>query len=67
MSRIYTASDGDRLDIIVFKAYEDLTPMPLVLEANPHLLEREELSAGDIVSLPDWSPPKAKEESQKLW
>lgn len=63
----YQCSDGDRLDIIVFKAYGSLEPMNIVLEANPHLLDHANLKAGDTVFLPSWQPPVKKEEAKTLW
>jgi len=63
----YLCSDGDRLDGVVWMHYASLEPMGLVLEANPHLLERAELSVGDVVTLPFWAPPVAKAEARTLW
>jgi len=63
----YQCSDGDRLDIIVFKAYGSLEAMNTVLEANPHLLDHTSLRAGETVYLPDWQPPIIKQETRTLW
>lgn len=62
----YIAVDGDRLDVVVFRAYESLEPFSMVLEANPHLQSDEVLKAGEIVYLPEWRREE-KEEVQALW
>jgi len=63
----YLCSDGDRLDTVVYQAYASLQPMDLVLIANPHLLEHTSLRAGEMVALPFWQPPIAKQEARTLW
>jgi len=62
----YIATDGDRLDAIVFRHYETLEPFSIVLLANPLLHTKEVLESGDVVLLPDWQPPRT-EEVQALW
>lgn len=62
----YIANDGDRIDIVVFKAYESLDNFFEVLEVNQHLLGKETLDSGDIVYLPIFEV-KPKEETKALW
>ena len=48
------AYKGQRLDQIIYKEYKSLDKniVNAVLAANPHLLKKVELEAGDIVNLP---------------
>lgn len=65
----YRAVSGDRLDIIVFKAYGriDVDIMAKVMDANEHLLVSAQLSAGDIVNLPDIQIVQTESYAQALW
>lgn len=62
----YIANDGDRVDVVAYKAYETLDNFNEVLNANPHLLEKELLHSGDVVWLPDYKPPDVSE-VKTLW
>ncbi|MBE0491098.1 MAG: phage tail protein [Sulfurospirillum sp.] len=62
----YMAHDGDRIDAVVFRAYESLDNFFAVLEANQHLLGKDTLNSGDIVYLPIFET-KPKEETKALW
>lgn len=56
MMKSYSCSDGDRIDLIVFKYYGDLTHLNDVVGANNHLCKLSlDLKSGEIVHLPDFS------------
>jgi len=65
----YRAIDGDRLDIIMFKAYgsidKDITEA--VLDANEHLLSSSVLKAGDVVYLPEIQTAQNEITTKALW
>ena len=65
----YRAKDGDRLDIIMFKAYGsiDKTVTEAVLDANEHLLSSSVLKAGDIVYLPEIQTTQDETKTKALW
>ncbi len=67
MSRQIMAIDGDRLDLICWKHYGSLDGriVEQVLEANPGISFKTELSAGQLVSLPIIDTSKVLERS--LW
>lgn len=60
---IYTASDDERLDSIVYKYYKSLDNFALVLELNSNLANKTHLCAGDIVILPEI---KKEDETKEL-
>ena len=65
----YRTIDGDRLDIIVFKAYGSIDAhiMDAVMDANPHLLDKTVLSAGYIVYLPEIETVQPESTTKALW
>jgi len=65
----YRAVEGDRLDIIVFKAYGsiDAVVFDAVLDANEHLLQSSVLQAGDIVYLPKVAQTSKNKKTKALW
>jgi phage tail protein X len=65
----YMAKDGDRLDVIIFKAYgnNDADVTATVLDANEHLLNTNSLKAGDIVYLPEIEQKTSENPSKALW
>ena len=65
----YRTKDGDRLDIIVFKAYGsvDTEIMDVVLDANEHLLSSAILPANSIVYLPEIITTQNTSTSKALW
>lgn len=65
----YRAADGDRLDIIIFKAYGsiDANVMDAVMEENEHLLVASKLTAGDVVFLPEVQIQQSESEVKALW
>ena len=67
MSRQIMAIDGDRLDLICWKHYGSLDGriVEQVLEANPGISFKTELSAEQLVSLPIIDTSKVLERS--LW
>lgn len=46
------ATQGDRLDQIIYTVYKTLDVMNEVMMANPHLMSKPILDDGDIVYLP---------------
>ena len=62
----YKATDGDRLDQIVFNHYNTLKVFNKVLEANKHIGAKTVLAAGDVIKLPVIELPKTKE-VKGLW
>jgi phage tail protein X len=67
--KIYMAKDGDRIDVIIFKAYgnNDADVTAAVLDANEHLLDANRLKAGDIVYLPEIQQSKSEDQTKVLW
>jgi phage tail protein X len=65
----YRAKDGDRLDVIIFKAYGniDADVTAAVLDENEHLLSAAVLKAGDIVYLPEINESYIESQSKALW
>ena len=65
----YTASDGDRLDRIIYAHYRTLeqSVVAVVIEANVHLAHKVSLDAGDVVNLPDVEPETTDTASRALW
>ncbi len=65
----YRAVDGDRLDVIVFKAYGSIDNeiFAAVLDANEHLLDCTTLRAGDIVYLPEIEAKTQEQKTEALW
>jgi len=55
------ATQGDRLDQIIFIHYGTLDVMNDVMMSNAHLMRKAILSTGDIVYLPDVSVPEQSE------
>jgi len=47
------ATQGDRLDQIIYTVYKTLDVMNEVMISNPHLMSKPILDDGDIVYLPD--------------
>lgn len=65
--RTTTAREGDMIDEIVWHHYGATNGnLEATLEANPHLLGKLRLDAGDIVNLPERKPPPA-EAGFRLW
>ena len=65
----YVCSDGDVLDAVVYRHYgnREARQLEIVLEANPGIAAvADQLSAGDIVLLPEISAPAAGG-AVKLW
>ena len=62
-----TAYKGQRLDQIIYKKYSTLESdvVNAVLSANPHLLNKLELEAGDVVNLPEIETKEPK--GRHLW
>jgi len=67
--KLYRAVEGDRLDIIAFKAYGSVEPnvMAALLEENEHLLENSIIDVGEIVNLPDVETKEAESSVKALW
>jgi len=63
MDKIYIATDGDRLDTIVYAHYGHLRFFEQVLALNPKL--GATLKAGDKVFLPEIK--ETTKEQAKLW
>lgn len=65
----YRAKEGDRLDIIMFKAYGsvDKEVTEALLDANEHLLGSSVLKAGDIVYLPQLQTTQDETKTKALW
>lgn len=48
----YIALDGDRWDLIAWKAYGDATKYPEIVKANPAVPIRPFIEAGTIINVP---------------
>ena len=65
----YRPQEGERLDTIIFKAYEsiDANVMDIVLDANEHLLDRTKMKSGDVVYLPAIMQETEQSTTKALW
>lgn len=61
------ATQGDRLDQIIFAHYGTLDVMNEAMMANPHLLAKPILDEGDRVALPDIAIEAQSETGVSLW
>lgn len=61
------ATQGDRLDQIIYAYYGTLDVMNEVMMSNPHLMSTPILSTGDKVYLPDIIKPVQAETGMNLW
>lgn len=61
------ATQGDRLDQIIYTYYGTLDVMNEVMMSNVNLLSKTILDAGDVVYLPDISAPEQPETGVSLW
>lgn len=62
------ATQGDRLDQIIYQHYDTLDVMNEVMIANVHLLRKAILDNGDKVYLPDIDvTPQSETEGVNLW
>lgn len=61
------ATQGDRLDQIIYQYYGTLNVMNEVMMSNVHLLSKTILDAGDEVYLPDITAPSQTESGVNLW
>lgn len=61
------ATQGDRLDQIIYAYYGTLDVMNKVMMSNVHLMPKPILDTGDKVYLPDISVPEQSESGVSLW
>lgn len=61
------ATQGDRLDQIIYAAYKTLDVMNEVMMANSHLMSKPILSDGDKVYLPTIVKSLEPEKGVSLW
>lgn len=61
------ATQGDRLDQIIYAAYGTLDVMNEVMINNPHLMSKPVLDNGDKVYLPDIIQTSQPETGVSLW
>lgn len=61
------ATQGDRLDVIIYQYYGTLDVMNEVMMNNPHLMSTPILSTGDKVYLPEIIEPEQSETGVSLW
>lgn len=59
--------DGDRWDLIAWRYYRDVTQMPRLIEANPHVAITETLMAGIPLSIPVIEPAGTVQEELPPW
>jgi phage tail protein X len=67
---IYTAKEGDRLDLVVARHYGNLADRKVerVLEANPGLcVTGFELALGQQIELPELAPAAPLKQAVRLW
>ena len=48
----HTTSQGEKLDQIAFTYYGDVSKVPMLIEANPHLPIQRNYPAGVVVYIP---------------
>ncbi|MFA6608906.1 MAG: tail protein X [Candidatus Paceibacterota bacterium] len=61
------ATQGDRLDQIVYQYYKTLDVLGEVMMSNPDLLNKPILDKGDRVALPDITIEAQSETGVSLW
>lgn len=61
------ATQGDRLDQIVYQYYKTLDVLGEVMMSNPDLLNKALLDEGDRVALPDIAIEAQTETGVSLW
>lgn len=61
------ATQGDRLDQIVYQYYKTLDVLGEVMMSNPDLLNKPILDEGDRVALPDITIEAQSETGVSLW
>lgn len=61
------ATDGDRLDQIIFAHYGTLSVMNEVMMSNAHLLKKVILESGDKVYLPEIDTSTPDKMGVSLW
>lgn len=61
------ATQGDRLDQIIYQHYGTLDVMNEVMMSNAHLMAKPILDSGDKVYLPDIQTAKPEEKGVALW
>lgn len=61
------ATQGDRLDQIVYQHYKTLEVLNEVMMSNPDLLNNPILNAGDLVMLPEIAIEAQPETGVSLW
>lgn len=61
------ATQGDRLDQIVYQYYKTLDVLGEVMMSNPDLLNKPILNEGDRVALPDIAIEAQYETGVSLW
>jgi len=54
---IYIAVQGDRWDLIAFRAYGDALKINELIDANPNVPITDEIPAGTILNVPVLSEP----------
>lgn len=63
----YTALEGDRWDLIAWRAYNDGTKYGPIIEANSHVPIRPTIAAGTILFIPVIERPTVDAASLPPW
>lgn len=66
--RTYQTTEGDMLDLIAHKVYGDATLVPMILDANPGLVEQPLiLPHGVTIVLPDLPVKQVPSAINDIW
>ncbi|MEJ2793963.1 tail protein X [Iodobacter sp. LRB] len=52
MNLTHITTDGDRWDLLAWRYYRDISRIPLLIDANPHMAISEVLPSGQTVLIP---------------
>ncbi len=64
---LYTTVEGDRWDLVAFKAYADPLRMNELIEANKNVALSAEIPAGTILNIPILDDPTIEEDLLPPW
>lgn len=63
----HVTQDGERWDLIAWRYYRDVSQVPALIEANPHVPITASLPGGIQLSIPVIETPSATSEELPPW
>lgn len=63
----HITTEGERWDLIAWHYYHDVTKIPLLVDANPHMPIRETLPSGLTLLIPMIEPDQTAKEELPPW